>query len=281
MLVFKEKGGKKRDMVVPVNIDNTHQEIVKKFTENKEKMADIQQTIKQLNQRLDKLDKIPKSEITDEELNEKFTLQEKIDELSKNLHTNLITSNPQLYYVNTAHILYQYYNKCSEQQCVNHKSDLADDFNDKNPLSTSILDYFKNPDKTNNSTKENTEPPKKQPRTNLKSHMLDQYMGYVDSRYVSDTNKEDDIEFCKKCNLQKYFVNSEGVMVCQKCGEQDYVLIDCDKPSYKEPPREIAYFAYKRINHFNSWSGTAGIFGNLWFAYQKNKIWKTITYLLL
>jgi hypothetical protein len=30
-------------------------------------------------------------------------------------------------------------------------------------------------------------------------------------------------------------------------------LIDSDKPSYKDPPREVTYYAYKRINHFNEW----------------------------
>ena len=30
-------------------------------------------------------------------------------------------------------------------------------------------------------------------------------------------------------------------------------MIDSDKPSYKDPPKEISYFAYKRINHFNEW----------------------------
>ena len=31
------------------------------------------------------------------------------------------------------------------------------------------------------------------------------------------------------------------------------MLLDSEKPSYKDPPREISYFAYKRINHFNEW----------------------------
>jgi hypothetical protein len=30
-------------------------------------------------------------------------------------------------------------------------------------------------------------------------------------------------------------------------------LIDSDKPSYKDPPREVCYYAYKKINHFNEW----------------------------
>ena len=31
------------------------------------------------------------------------------------------------------------------------------------------------------------------------------------------------------------------------------VIVDSDKPSYKEPPKEIQFFSYKRINHFNEW----------------------------
>ena len=41
--------------------------------------------------------------------------------------------------------------------------------------------------------------------------------------------------------------------MCPSCAHQEKILLDSDKPSYKEPPREISYFAYKRINHFNEW----------------------------
>ena len=42
-------------------------------------------------------------------------------------------------------------------------------------------------------------------------------------------------------------------MICKKCGDISYIVIDSDKPSYKDPPKEVCYFAYKRINHFNEW----------------------------
>jgi hypothetical protein len=32
-----------------------------------------------------------------------------------------------------------------------------------------------------------------------------------------------------------------------------YMIVDHDKPSYKDPPKEITYFSYKRINHLNEW----------------------------
>ena len=28
------------------------------------------------------------------------------------------------------------------------------------------------------------------------------------------------------------------------------ILIEHEKPSYKEPPKEVCFYAYKRINHF-------------------------------
>jgi hypothetical protein len=49
------------------------------------------------------------------------------------------------------------------------------------------------------------------------------------------------------------FSANEALFFCECCGEQEFVLIDSDKPSYKDPPREVTYYAYKRINHFNEW----------------------------
>lgn len=45
----------------------------------------------------------------------------------------------------------------------------------------------------------------------------------------------------------------EGYVYCRHCHTVDYILVDHDKPSYRDPPKETVYFAYKRINHFNEW----------------------------
>ena len=39
-------------------------------------------------------------------------------------------------------------------------------------------------------------------------------------------------------------------MVCKTCSRQVKFLIEHEKPSYKEPPKEVCFYAYKRINHF-------------------------------
>ena len=58
---------------------------------------------------------------------------------------------------------------------------------------------------------------------------------------------------CYDCNREKILYQTDGIMVCPGCGVQEKVLISINKPSYKQPPREMSYFAYKRINHFNEW----------------------------
>ena len=64
------------------------------------------------------------------------------------------------------------------------------------------------------------------------------------------------LELCQNCNNEKILFISEGKLICTICGDESIILIDSDKPSYKDPPREVCYFAYKRINHFNGMVST-------------------------
>ena len=56
---------------------------------------------------------------------------------------------------------------------------------------------------------------------------------------------------CINCNVGELIkVNHDGIIVCNHCFTNQKYLVDNDKPSYKEPPKEISFYAYKRINHF-------------------------------
>jgi hypothetical protein len=61
------------------------------------------------------------------------------------------------------------------------------------------------------------------------------------------------IKKCKTCNIEKTLVHAEGIYVCTKCAEVEHVIIDSEKPNYKDPLPEKAGYPYKRINHFNEW----------------------------
>ena len=58
-------------------------------------------------------------------------------------------------------------------------------------------------------------------------------------------------DICSKCNKGELIpFDNEGLLICNHCSINFKYLIDNDKPSYKEPPKEVCFYAYKRINHF-------------------------------
>lgn len=61
----------------------------------------------------------------------------------------------------------------------------------------------------------------------------------------------EDYGSCPVCDTEMFF--NETFLDCPACGFRDCILIDSEKPSYKDPPREMSYYAYKKINHLNEW----------------------------
>ena len=56
---------------------------------------------------------------------------------------------------------------------------------------------------------------------------------------------------CNYCKIGELIpVEDEGILVCNECHTHIPFLIENEKPSYKEPPKEVCFYAYKRINHF-------------------------------
>jgi hypothetical protein len=84
--------------------------------------------------------------------------------------------------------------------------------------------------------------------------LLEKYLQKIDPEHAKATNSiEDPYGICERCDKEMSFSINEALFFCDQCGYQEFVLIDSDKPSYKDPPREVTYYAYKRINHFNEW----------------------------
>lgn len=85
--------------------------------------------------------------------------------------------------------------------------------------------------------------------------LLDKYLQKVDPGHARNSTYEAESSFgiCDECGSEMIFSSNEALFNCATCGNQEFVLMDSDKPSYKDPPREVSYYAYKRINHFNEW----------------------------
>src|SRR3989338_1848343 len=87
-----------------------------------------------------------------------------------------------------------------------------------------------------------------------KSILLDDYLALIDSNNMTTTKKlYTPIKECKKCKSEKLLVQAEGMYVCSTCGEVDLIIIESDKPSYKDPSPEKPAYAYKPLNHYREW----------------------------
>ena len=58
-------------------------------------------------------------------------------------------------------------------------------------------------------------------------------------------------EHCVQCNVAREEISSEGILVCPRCGSEEYALVVSDFPSFRDPPKERNNYAYKKINHLN------------------------------
>lgn len=58
-------------------------------------------------------------------------------------------------------------------------------------------------------------------------------------------------EHCDRCNIAREELSEEGILVCPKCGSEEYMLVVSDFPSFRDPPKERNNYAYKKINHLN------------------------------
>ena len=79
---------------------------------------------------------------------------------------------------------------------------------------------------------------------------INKYLINLDDSFLDINNYKVNYELCTKCNGEYIPVDHEGLIVCNQCGNQKQYLIEHEKPSYKEPPKEVCFYAYKRINHF-------------------------------
>ena len=82
-----------------------------------------------------------------------------------------------------------------------------------------------------------------------RADIRDKYLKIIDPTYIGNVQFDAKYDKCGNCHNEKTLIPGEGILVCETCGETDLIVIDSDRPSYKDPPPEVSYFAYKRSNH--------------------------------
>lgn len=155
------------------------------------------------------------------------------------------------YFANTANILYQYYN------LVESGGGASDDI-EMPKKANSILRYFSSFPGVQEPSVQETQHVR--PPEETKTSLMDKYLTYTDEDHIRNLKSTDEA-VCSSCGSKNVtLLVNDGFTFCNDCDCVEYIVIDHEKPSYREPPKEVSYYTYKRINHFKlEWKSGATV----------------------
>ena len=163
------------------------------------------------------------------------------------------------YYTRVADVLFKYYDTFANNTTTTAKPP-------ERKQVKSVLDFFARYESTpnkhtdesktasNKETSDDDHATDATPDPVCRAELLDNYLSHTDKNYIKNHVVQVPITHCPYCNInnRQIFI-SEGLVHCESCNTVEHIITDNDKPSYKDPPKEISYFAYARINHFVEW----------------------------
>ena len=271
--MFKQKNKKIVLCDSRITLDAKHNEIIKNFKEEQKNLKKYYLELKSEEEKLEKIQMNNSIALNPEDLTAIFLIQNNIDELKAKIKNIELQSKETDYFIKTGNILYEYYNEMDdvgiqEDDSLNPKKKEKKEkkkvaIGENEPK---IGAFFGIPVKIEDKEPEENNEGKRvlkmndfvQMGTNIdRASKLDAYLSKIDKTYGIRRKVHNKIDFCKKCKVTynkdyELIVNHiEGFMSCLKCGHMEYVIIESDKPNYKDPPPEATYFAYKRTNHLN------------------------------
>lgn len=213
---FKPKAKKKIKMNknTLITLDNKHNEKMTRFTELETKI------IPELNQKKKRLKEIFSKE---NDLDKKLELKDQIRKIRKDVKK--YKKEKKEYLLENSKYIFQYFENKKGVKDGNNK--------------TKILHSFFKKEKT-----------PKHKEDSGKSTNVTKYLSNINDNLLDINNYLNDYESCKICQGELIAVENLGLIICNKCSAQQKFLIQHEKPSYKEPPKEVCFYAYKRINHF-------------------------------
>ena len=83
--------------------------------------------------------------------------------------------------------------------------------------------------------------------------LYEKYWKNVTNEFVNPQDYINSSDVCQSCHTGELVPqDEEGILICNnnKCGKFITYIVDSSKPNNKEPPNEVSYTAYIRLNHF-------------------------------
>lgn len=195
-----------------LTLDSKHTEQMKKFKNNKNvKIPKLQNEIKDIKQKLH----------NNNSLENIMDLKDKIKDKKKEI--SRLKKDEKKYLLNNSKYIFNYFEKKKELSEGNSKTKILHSFFDTN--------YSEKNEKNNNSSE------------------TEKYLNNLDNSCLDINKYKLNYDRCE-CKGELIKVENMGVMICNICSKIVPFLVENEKPSYKEPPKEVCFYAYKRINHF-------------------------------
>jgi len=231
------KSSKRSNPETRAMLDAIHAEKIANFKNEKEHVNELHQKIAKLNRDIES----STSDII------AWQLERQRDALLKEL--KLIETSDKIndYYLRSGDILFNYYE--AQEKIQSGEKPTSSQIKAKPGSILAILEEV-----ADDSAADAITDPEEEPNRNVgqRNDLLNQYLIREEPEMAKQgIDIEDPWTYCEDCGAEMNMCLNEALLICPQCGYQDHILVDSDKPSYKDPPRENSYYAYKKINHFN------------------------------
>tara|TARA_B110000261_G_scaffold133264_2_gene149947 strand:+ start:4192 stop:5313 length:1122 start_codon:yes stop_codon:yes gene_type:complete len=214
---FKPKNSKKLQLKKnKITLDDTHKEKMAEFKNIKINIIPINKI---------KIENLKKEFYQTNNIERKLQIKSEIKKIKKDINENKIKE--ENYLLENSKYIFNYFEK---------KKKLSEGYDNKKKILHRFFD--KNYTEDENVIEEET------------NKNLNTYLKNVDTSFLDIENYKKIYDICNKCSGELIPIENKGVLVCKVCSLQTSFLIEHEKPSYKEPPKEVCFYAYKRINHF-------------------------------
>ena len=231
MVIFKEKSEKNKNKMIKFNkkksitLDSKHKEFLNEF------YKDSSERLPELKELQAKYKKILKSG-KNISIEDRLDIQDKLALCKQNIKD--IKQKKKEYFLDNSSTIFSYFESKKNISSSNSNAN-----NSKNQI---VNNFFKIHEESHENSNNNN---------NSDKNLVTEYLCNIDNTFLDLKGCINETNVCKYCFKGELIpVEDEGIMVCNLCSRNIAFLIENDKPSYKEPPKEVCFYAYKRINHF-------------------------------
>jgi hypothetical protein len=210
-------------------IDEKHTEMVNRFMDIEvHKIPELQLELKQIKRALKTCDGISIEKIMD--------LQDSYKKIKKDIAT--MKNEKNKYFLENSKYIFKYFED-------KKKISVGDNVQNTNKVNSffKIKEHF-SMDESKNTEINNVENSK---------NVYQNYWKNVKNEIINVKDFVIPSDVCESCRAGELIPqDEEGILICNnnRCGKFITYIIDNAKPNNKEPPNEVSYTAYIRLNHF-------------------------------